>query len=49
MAKSVQAAEDKFRKAQSSYTLTIFDTEIEVIRNLQMHIASRDAMPDNLE
>jgi hypothetical protein len=46
MAKRLQAAEDKLRKAKSSDAQTIFDTEMEAIRNFHIHTPSREAIPE---
>jgi hypothetical protein len=46
MAKRLQAAGEKLRKAKSSDTETIFDTEMEAIRNFHIHTPSREAMPE---
>jgi hypothetical protein len=40
MAKRLQAAEEKLRKAKSSNAQTIFDTELEAIRNLHIYTPS---------
>jgi hypothetical protein len=42
-------AEEKLRKAEGSDAQTIFDTEMEAIRNFHIHTPSREAMPANLE
>jgi hypothetical protein len=47
MAKRLQAAEEKLRKAKSSDAQTIFDTEMEAIRNFHILTPSREAMPEN--
>jgi hypothetical protein len=47
MAKRLQAGEEKLRKAKSSDTQTIFDTEIEAIRNFHIHTPPRKAIPED--
>jgi hypothetical protein len=49
MAKRLQAAEVKLRKAKSSNPQTIFHMEMEVIRNFHLHTPSAEAMSENPE
>jgi hypothetical protein len=49
MAKRLQAAEEKLRKAKSSDAQTIFDTEMAAIQNFHIHTPSREATPENPE
>jgi hypothetical protein len=49
MSKRLQAAEDKLRKAKRSDAHTIFDTEMEVIRNFDIYTQSQEAMIEYLE
>jgi hypothetical protein len=47
MAKYLQAAEEKLRKAKSSNPQPIFHMEMKVIQNFQIHTLSREAIPKN--
>jgi hypothetical protein len=49
MAKFLQGAQEKHRKAKSSDVQTIFDTEMEVIQIFHIYNSSREVMSKDLD